>query len=142
MFPEDFQWDVVCFGRHPFSLSPTADDVSSWCLGLNNGCIFAHRNDVVRMYNLSVPTFWTFNLNCEWLFGLDFGKNLYVHATFALPDCDFPNHQSPFDKLGNYGPFMRTGQSRPLIALRAERWIDAGLRRTIFVAIVQHCSKD
>jgi hypothetical protein len=28
MFPEDFQWDVICFGRHTFNLAPTADYVS------------------------------------------------------------------------------------------------------------------
>jgi hypothetical protein len=31
-----------------------------------------------RMYNLSVPTFWTCNLYCGWLFGLGFSNNLYV----------------------------------------------------------------
>jgi len=97
MFPEDFQWNVICLGSHILSLSLAENDVSSWCFGLNGRSIFAHRNDAVRMYNLSVPTLWTRNLYCWWLFGLRFSKNLYVHATFALPDCDFPDHHSPFD---------------------------------------------
>jgi len=115
MFPEDFQWDVVCFGGHTFSLSPAVDDVSSWRLGVNGGSIFAHRNDVVRIHDLSVPTLWTCNLYCWWLFGLRFSNDLYVHATFAPPHCNFSDHHSPLDELANYRPFRATGQSWSLI---------------------------